>query len=518
MMTIHTATDDKDVLSMRLRKPTAVATLIIAALVLISSVLYLRRPTHAHVPQVPRRLAILPFENMRPDPDSDFLGFSLADAVITKLGYVSGLNVRPSYSVQKYRTQISDIQKIAAELNVDTLLVGNFIRDGNDLRITYQLIDVKGEKILDRDTIDLRYDKLLTVQDAVAQQIVKGLALNLSPAEVEQLKPYQSIHPPAYEYYLRGVDLYSRNDFAMAVMLLEKSAELDPKYALTWAQLGRAYTASASFAFGGREQYRKAQASYERALSLQPTQIEAHIYMANLLTDTGRVEQAVPLLREALRTNPNQAEVHWELGYAYRFAGMSEESLAECEHARQLDPTVKLNSSALNAYLYLKQYDKFMQSLPRNSDSAFILFYRGYGQYYQKNWEQAARDFDAAYELDPLLFQSQMAKAFGASIAHQETKGLKVLRQTEDKIEARGVGDPEAIYKIAQAYAVLGDKVSALRVLRLSIENGFFPYPYFMADPLLDNLRSEGEFTQIMDEAERRHESFKTRFFSSTNT
>ena len=111
--------------------------------------------------------------------------------------------------------------------------------------------------------------------------------------------------------------------------------------------LGRSYTANASFQFGGAEHYRKAEAAFAKALSLQPDEIDARIYMANMFTDTGRVEKAVPLLREALKTNPNHAEIHWELGYAYRFAGMLSESVSECERARQLDPGVKLNSSTL---------------------------------------------------------------------------------------------------------------------------------------------------------------------------
>ena len=103
--------------------------------------------------------------------------------------------------------------------------------------------------------------------------------------------------------------------------MLEKSVELFPGYALTWAHLGRSYTASASFNFGGAELYGKAQAAYEKALALQPDLLLARIYMANLLSDTGKPEQAVPLLREALRLNPNLAEAHWELGYAYRHGG-----------------------------------------------------------------------------------------------------------------------------------------------------------------------------------------------------
>ena len=492
-----------------------IAIVVLVALVITLAVGYAkyRRQPIARTPlAVPRSLAILPFQNLRPDPDSEFLGFSLADAVITKLDYVSSLTVRPSSAVQKYRNQVIDIPKVTAELDVNTLLTGNFIRDGNDLRITYQLIDAKTDKILGRGTIDLKYEKLLTVQDDVAQQIVKELKIKLSPSEAQSIGPEQPVIPLAYENYLRGLDLYSRHDFPPAIKMLETSTAIDPNYALAWAYLGAAYTSDAAFEFGGRDQYDKARSAYERALSLQPGQLEAKIFLANLLIDTGKVEEAVPLLREALKTNPNHAEAHWELGYAYRFAGMLAESVVECERARQLDPLVKSNGSALNSYLYLGQYDKFLRSLPDLNDSAFVVFYRGFGEYYQKNWEQAAKDFDRAFMLDPSLY-TQIGKALSDSIAHRDSEGLEILRSLETKIEERGVGDPEAMYKIAQAYVALGDKASALRTLRLSIENGFFCYPYFTNDPLLNGLRSEPEFTALLNVAHLRHEAFKKSFF-----
>jgi tetratricopeptide (TPR) repeat protein len=278
--------------------------------------------------------------------------------------------------------------------------------------------------------------------------------------------------------------------------------------------LGRSYSANASFQFGGGEQYQKAQKAFERALALQSDQIDARIYMANMFTDTGKVEKAVPLLREALKTNPNHAEIHWELGYAYRFAGMLRESVLESENARRLDPGVKLNSSALNGYLYLGQYDRFLESLPKTNDLALIAFYRGFGEYYQKNWDEAAKHFDHAWELDHSLFHALIGKALSLGIRHQASEGLAILRQVETKINQRGVGDPEASYKIAQAYAVLGDKAAALRVLRHSIDSGFFSYPYFLTDPLLDNLRNEPEFSRLVNAARQRNQAFVTAFFS----
>jgi len=481
--------------------------------VVLSGLGYMAYRSRSMPRQSHRRLAVLPFQNLQQDPNSEFLGFSLADAIITKLGYVSELTVRPSYAVQRYRTQPIDIPAVAANLKVDTLLTGTFLREGDNLRIACQLIDVTTENLLWKGAFDFKYDKLLTVQDQVAQQIIRGLELTLSASEAGRLKTDEPVSPLAYEYYLRGVDLYSKGDVPMAVKMLNKSTELAPHFALSWANLGKAYTANASFQFGGVEHYRMAQAAFEKALSLAPDEMITRIYMANMFTDTGRVEKAVPLLREALKTNPNQAEIHWELGYAYRFAGMLSESARECELARQLDPGVKLHTSALNAYLYLGQYDRFLQSLPMTDEGAFVIFYRGFGEYYKKNLQQAEMNFDHAFELDPSLFQAEIGKAFSFGIQQENDKAFAILHSLEAKVVEHGVVDPEALYKIAQAYATIGDKASALRVLRSSIQGGFFPYPYFASDPLLDTLRSDGEFSKLMNVARQRHEAFKNEFF-----
>jgi DNA-binding winged helix-turn-helix (wHTH) protein/TolB-like protein len=456
----------------------------------------------------PRSLAILPFHNSGQDSSSDFLGFSLADVLITKLSYLSSLSVRPSAAIEKYRGTAIDLQKVATDLKVDTVLTGSFMREDDKLRITYQLVDVKTERILGQGVIDLKYDDLLTVQDKVASQLISELKLNLSPAEAERLKPENPGSPLAYEYFLQGLDFYGQHKFPLAIKMLEKSTEIDPNYAEAWAYLGASYNSDAAFELGGRDEYRREQAAYERALAIQPNLLDAQIFFANLLVDTGKVEQAVPLLRDALKTNGNYAAAHWELGYAYRFAGMLDESLDECRRAHQLDPFVKgSNGSVLNTYLYLGQYQKFLESLPVD-DSSFILFYRGFGEFHEREFDQASKDFDRAYELDPTLYTG-IGKALSDSIQHRKGEGLDLLSELERKIEERGVGDPEATYKIAQAYAVLGDETSALRALRTSVESGFFSYPYIAKDPLLNDLHSEPDFTQILSIARQRYEAFR---------
>ena len=146
-------------------------------------------------------------------------------------------------------------------------------------------------------------------------------------------------------------------------------------------------------------------------------------------------------------------------------------------------------------------------------DSSFILFYRGFGEFHEKKFDQASRDFDRAYQLDPTLYAG-IGKALSESIHQRQGEGLDLLSGLERKISERGVGDPEATYKIAQAYAVLGNKTSALRVLRTSVESGFFSYPYIAKDPLLIDLYSEPEFAQILNIARERYEAFRSAFVS----
>ena len=482
---------------------------IVLSLVAMPKFLRIRSAKETFLP--PRSLAILPLQNHGQDSNSDFLGLSLADVLITKLAYVNSLSVRPSAAIEKYRGAAIDLQKVAADLKVDTLLTGSFIRDGDNLRITYQLVDAKSEKILGQGVIDLKYDNLLAVQDKVTGQLISELQLRLSPSEAERLKPENPVSPLAYEYFLQGLDFHGQHRFPLAIKMLEKSTAIDPNYAPAWAYLGASYNSDAAFELGGREQYRRAELAYKRALTIRPNLLDAQMFFANLLVDTGKVEQAVPLLRDALKTNSNNAAAHWELGYAYRFAGMLDESVAECERARQLGPLVKSNGSVLNTYLYLGQYQKFLESLPVD-DSSFFLFYRGFGEFHEKQFDQASRDFDRAYELDPNLYAG-IGKALSDSVHEHQSEGLDLLRGLERKIRGRGVGDPEAAYKIAEAYAVLGDKISALRMLRMSVESGFFSYPYTARDPLLNGLRGEPEFDQILNMARGRYEAFKSSFF-----
>jgi tetratricopeptide (TPR) repeat protein len=141
------------------------------------------------------------------------------------------------------------------------------------------------------------------------------------------------------------------------------------------------------------------------------------------------------------------------------------------------------------------------------------VFYAGFARYHLKRYEEAAGDFDRAYELDGSLLQARVGKALSHAIRGQRDAATQLLQATEREFEAREVGDPEGVYKLAEAYAVLGDTPAALRVLRHSIEAGFFCYPYFRDDPLLESVRGEKDYVSLLEQARQRHHRFRERFF-----
>jgi DNA-binding winged helix-turn-helix (wHTH) protein/TolB-like protein/Tfp pilus assembly protein PilF len=484
---------------------TVVTTIAVAAYFIMTG-----RSARLATPLKPNSLAILPFRNLRPNSETDFLGPSMADAVINRLSHIRTLMVRPSSYVQKYGSQEVDPQLVARELNVDKLLTGSFLRDGDDLRVTAQLIDVNRGDVLWNETIDVKYDKLLTMEDRVAEQIIKGLRLNVSPAETERLKIEAPQNPLAYEDFLRGRYLISGNEHPTAIKFLEESVSLDPTYALAWTYLGKAYSVTASQYFGGRKFHDKAQAAYEKALALKPQQLETRVLLANFLTENNRVEEAVPMLRTVIEENPNHPFAHWELSYAYRYSGMLDQSIAEGETALQLYP--HLTGHLFNSYLYSEQPGKFLNSLPM-LDDAYTLFYRGFGHYYMKDWARASMYFARAHQLDSSSLVSQIGEVLRLAMDGRNREGLELLKSTERKLEQDPFGDGELSYKLAECYSVLGDRASALRLLKKSIDQGFFCYPYFISDSLLDNIRGETEYASLMEVARQRHQRFKDTFF-----
>src|SRR5206468_10441192 len=157
-----------------------------------------------------KSVAILPFANLSKDPASSFYEFALADAVITELAQIRSIIVRPSSVIAKYQGKEIDPAEAGKELRVHAVLSAGFIRAGEKLRVTAQLLDVANGEILWSDRIDATGNDILALQDSIAQRILAGLRLELSDNEQEKLGRRATDNAQAWEEYLRGRDHFGR--------------------------------------------------------------------------------------------------------------------------------------------------------------------------------------------------------------------------------------------------------------------------------------------------------------------
>ncbi len=482
----------------------------VAAVVAVAAAYFVvaRFGTFSSRPIRPRTLAVLPFRNLKPDAQSQFLSYSLADAVTDRLGYVSEIVVRPSSYVAKYRDGEADPRLVAQELHVQAVLTGNYIKEGDRLRVSTELVDVAKAEVLWRDTFDVPYDQLLTVQDRVAESVARGLQLQILPQESQRLKKSVPKNALAYEYFLRSQTYGLPNDYRLSIQMLEKSVSLDSEYAPAWMELGNAYAAYANWQAGGPEFREKSKVAFDRALQLDKELPRLHILLALEMMERGELDQGLLALREELRLNPNDAFAHWWLTEAYLYGGMLQESIAEGERALRLDPLVNVGST-FNSYLHTGEYTKFLATVPVG-ESARTSFYRGLCFFYMNDSSRAASAFERASMLDPSLLHAKYGRALLFAIHQQPAEGLRYLNDVNQKTPTV---DGEMLYKLGQVYSVLGDKSSAYRFLREAIDHNFYCHACFVRDPLLISLHGDPQYAELLQLALERHEIFKRKYF-----
>jgi len=235
--------------------------------------------------QEKKSLAILCFRNLGNDPSASFYEFSLADAVITELARVRSLVVRPSSVIARYQGQQRDPREIGQELNVNAVLTAGFMHAGERFRVTAQLIDVASGELLWSDRIDTAASDIIVLQDTIAQRIVEGLRVELSPAEQSGIAKAATQNPAAYEQYLRGRDLFARfifrtlsqEDCDAAIEHFERAIQLDPNFALAYDGIGASYVNRVFKGFGGAEDYERAEEAFHKALAIDPNIVEARM-------------------------------------------------------------------------------------------------------------------------------------------------------------------------------------------------------------------------------------------------
>jgi serine/threonine protein kinase len=286
------------------------------------------------------RLVVLPFRVLRPDPETDFLAFSLADAIATSLSGSGSIVVRSSAVAARFAGETPDLNALAAEADVDRVVIGTLLRSGDQLRAAAQLVEAPSGTLLNSQTVQTSLGDLFQLQDDIARRVAEALALPLSGGTLSAT-PDAPHDARAYQLYLRGNELARTYDgMAAASDLYRQCLALDPEFAPAWARFGRCHRILGKYIDGAPEHETTAADAYRRALALNPRLSVAHKYFANLEADIGQAPAAmVRLLGEAAR-HGNDPELFAGLVHACRYCGLYEQSINAHSEARRLDPNV----------------------------------------------------------------------------------------------------------------------------------------------------------------------------------
>ncbi|HSK19248.1 MAG TPA: BTAD domain-containing putative transcriptional regulator [Longimicrobiales bacterium] len=349
---------------------TRIALVVTMALAVLVTLALVYQLTRSSTP--PRSVGVLPFVNMSADPSNTYFSDGLSEQIILALSRVDGLRVAARTSSFALRHRAMDVRAIADTLDVQAVLEGSVLVDGERLRVIAQLIDARTGYHLWSEQYDGGVRDAFAFQDSIALAIAHALHLRLA-APGTRLAGARTPSLEAYDLYLRG--LYLRNTLSadaltQAATYFDRVIELEPRFAQAWAAKASVIAPQAYFRYANRDsvvvQLRMLTA---RALELDPDMGEAHASLGvlRLFYEWDWTGAHAALLR-AVELNPNDAHAWHHLGNYHSSLGQMEDALAARERAVQLDPLNARSRIVLSRdYLIAGDYDRALEQARRSA-------------------------------------------------------------------------------------------------------------------------------------------------------
>ena len=422
-------------------------------------------------------LAVLPFDNISPDQETDYFSNGLTEELIARLSIVSEIELISRWASMQLKDRKQDIRAIGNELGARYIVGGSVRRFQDSVRITVQLVDVATNRQIWGNTYKGKLDDIFDIQEQVAQQIVEALKLKLTFSERVSLTKRQTLNAQAYDLYLRGEDyLYrlTKRSVERAIRLFEKAIELDPRYAAAYAGCSGAY-GQMYWLFSRDERYReKARELSFKALMYDNNLVEAYTAMGVSYFIWGKFEEAAASARKAIELDPDDFIAHWTLGRIHFSNG-------EFEHAYEMyQRVIKLKPEFLNAYSDLRMT---CQRLEREDEAN-----RARNEQLERMPTYLLQNPDDARQ-----------RMLYATVLAEVNRRDDAVRECSLAIES-SPGDPVMLYNVVCVYSRLGELERAIETLRQAIAAGYENFPWLHNDPDLDPLRDRPDFKALVPE------------------
>ncbi len=451
-----------------------------------------------------RRIAVLPFSNISPDPKDEYFADGMTEEVISTLSNISGLTVISRTSTMQFKRAKKNLTEIGRELKAGTILEGSVRKAGNQVRITVQLLDPVEDKHLWAQSYDRELQDIFEVQSDIAKSVADALKVKLLAHEETQVQKKPTDNIDAYLFYLQGRQQWnkrSEESLKKAIEHFNKALQVDANFALAYVGLADGYTIMQDHGYmDPAEAAAKARPAVLKALQLDERLAEAHAAYANILTmfdwnwDSAEAEY-----KKAIRLNPNYATAHQWYSYLLGIEGRLEESLDEAKKALDLDPLAPMMSCTVGQTLWsLERYDEAIEYMKRSlalepnlipALSSLPFVYALKGEFH----EAMAREKD--------LLQTDYPKARAtiamAAIQARAGKAEEALANLDAAMSFPDSGEIPITWP-AWVFAALHDESKAFEWLEKALKHHDSQLLLVKAEPWFKELRPRPRFQEIL--------------------
>jgi TolB-like protein/Tfp pilus assembly protein PilF len=430
----------------------ALATVVCIFLAAVAWLSFRHRTNLTPAPRI-RSLAVLPLRNLSGDPAQDYLADGITEALIGRLSGIHDLRVTSHTSVMRFKNPQTSTPEIARTLDVDALVEGSVIKEGDHIRVTIQLIRGATDEHFWSETYDREMRDALTLESELAQSIAEKVEVTVSGEEHQRLAAARPVAPEVYESYLKGrfaLDQENRASVEQSIPYFEDALNRDATFAPAYLGLAEAYTTLGTVLAGvSPQETRPKVASFARkALAIDPDLVEAHVLLANVLQEEWHWAEAEAEYRRALALNPNSAEAHQWFALWLLCQGRTDEAVASIKRARALDPV----------------------GVPGGS-VAWILFQ-------SHHFDEAIREDSSELALHPDSVGTLTGLGFALIANNKPADAIPVLEKAVSLS-----GSPAATGILIRAYAHAGRRSDATRLLaelKLRRKAGYIPAGAFV--------------------------------------
>jgi TolB-like protein/tRNA A-37 threonylcarbamoyl transferase component Bud32 len=492
------------------RRWLALAAALVAVIALVAGFdvrgLRTRLVTWMRAPAPSIRLAVLPFENLTGDPEQEYLSDGLTQEMIAQLGrlHPASLSVIARTSVMRYKKTDKSIDQIGRELGVDYVLEGSARREGSRIRISAELIQVRGQSQLWAESYENELAGILALQSEVARKVAGSLALKLLPAEQARLANVRSVNPEAYDAVLKGSHRWNKltpGDLESAQRYFELALTKDPNYAAAYAGIASVWAVRQQTGFTPpAEAAPKMKEAALKAVALDETAAEAHHALAVVKTwsdwDWAGAETE---FKRAIELNPSDPGARaWYSNFLMVIMRRPEEAMPQMERALQLDPLNELIQVWYGINLYyvrrydeaIAQYRKVLRTAPDYMLALGMLesalFMRGMYPEALAAYKTYLNTMYADRDVDKALEQGNAERGFAGA-----------MQQAGNALAARSRKTYVLPWEIAMLYVQAGDKGRALEWLEKAFEVRD-PNTPCIGLPDFDSLRSEPRYQALL--------------------